>query len=122
VEGRAPFTKDAVYLAGLLEVYAFLSAVTRGGFRDEIELLVCGRIALDDIAVLTELRAAGVLERPRYLPGWLLEWQTLLPYFAFTSFMDGIDLAPVQKHFQALIRAAEEARPARRREPEPSPP
>lgn len=109
--GGAPFTKDAVYLAGLLEVYAFLSAVMRGGFRDEIELVVCGRIALEDIAVLTELRAAGLLSRPRYLPAWLLEWHTLLPYFAFTSFMDGIDLGPVQRHFSDLIRRAEAARP-----------
>ena len=116
-EGGAPFTKDATYLAGLLEVYAFLSAVIRGGFRDEVELVVSGRIALDDIAVLAELREAGVLERPRYLPGWLIEWQTLLPYFAFTSFMDGIDLGPVERHFSALIRVAEAARPAAPDEP-----
>jgi uncharacterized protein (TIGR02421 family) len=58
-EGGAPFTKDACYLAGLLEVYAFLSAVMRGGFRDEVELLVCGRIALDDIAVLASCEARG---------------------------------------------------------------
>lgn len=112
VAGGAPFTKDAVYLGGLLEVYAFLSAVTRGGFRDEIELLVCGRIALDDIAVLAQLRSAGLLTRPRYLPAWLLDWQTLLPYFAFTSFMDGVDLGPVQQHFHALIRSAEAAKPS----------
>lgn len=81
-----------------------------GGLRDEVERLVCGRIALDDIAVLAELRAAGVLERPRYLPGWLRAWQTLLPYFAFTSFMDGIDLGPVERHFQELLRVAADAR------------
>lgn len=111
-EGGAPFTKDACYLAGLLEVYAFLSAVMRGGMRDEVELLVCGRVSLEDIAVLAELRAAGALERPRYLPGWLREWETLLPYFAFTSFMDGIDLGPVEQHFRALLEVAEDARPA----------
>jgi uncharacterized protein (TIGR02421 family) len=110
--GGAPFTKDACYLAGLLEVYAFLSAVIRGGLRDEVELLVCGRVALDDVAVLAELRAAGALERPRYLPPWLRAWETLLPYFAFTSFMDGIDLGPVERHFQELLRVAEGARPA----------
>ncbi|MEO7329127.1 MAG: flavohemoglobin expression-modulating QEGLA motif protein [Minicystis sp.] len=112
--GGAPFTKDVCYLAGLLEVYAFLSAVTRGGFRDEIELVACGRVALDDIAVLAELRANGLLQRPRYLPAWLAEWQTLLPYFAFTSFMDSVDLGPVEAHYRALIKVAEAAGPARR--------
>lgn len=111
VTGGAPFTKDACYLAGLLEVYAFLSAVIRGGFRDEVELVVSGRLELDDVAVLAELRAAGVLSRPKYLPKWLAQWEVLLPYFAFTSFMDGIDLAPVEAHYGRLIRVAEAARP-----------
>ncbi|HVJ90852.1 MAG TPA: tyrosine/phenylalanine carboxypeptidase domain-containing protein, partial [Labilithrix sp.] len=37
VDGGAPFTKDACYLAGLLHVYAFLSTFVRAGFRDEVE-------------------------------------------------------------------------------------
>jgi uncharacterized protein (TIGR02421 family) len=111
VTGGAPFTKDACYLAGLLEVHAFLSAVIRGGYRDEIELLVSGRICLDDVAVLAELRAAGILSRPKYLPRWLSSWETLLPFFAFTSFMDGVDLRPVEEHYRALIHVAEAARP-----------
>jgi uncharacterized protein (TIGR02421 family) len=111
VTGGAPFTKDACYLAGLLEVNAFLSAVIRGGFRDEVELVVSGRICLDDVAVLAELRAAGVITRPKYLPRWLSSWETLLPFFAFTSFMDAVDLRPVEAHFGALIKVAEAARP-----------
>ena len=107
----APFTKDACYLAGLLEVNAFLSAVIRGGFRDEVELLVSGRVCLDDIAALAELRAAGILSRPKYLPRWLSSWETLLPFFAFSSFMDVVDLRPVEEHYRALIKVAEAARP-----------
>lgn len=111
VTGGAPFTKDACYLAGLLEVHAFLSAVVRGGYRDEVELLVSGRISLDDVAVVAELRAAGILTRPKYLPRWLAAWETLLPFFAFTSFMDAVDLRPVEEHYRALIHVAEAARP-----------
>lgn len=111
VQGGGPYTKDACYLAGLLEVYTFLSAVTRGGFRDELELLVCGRIHLDDITALAQLRSIGYLERPTYLPGWLEHWRTLLPYFAFTSFFAGIDMAPVEAHYRDLIRTAEAVKP-----------
>ncbi|HRI64324.1 MAG TPA: flavohemoglobin expression-modulating QEGLA motif protein [Polyangium sp.] len=111
VQGCAPYTKDACYLAGMLEVYTFLSAITRGGFRDELELLVCGRIHLDDITALARLRSMGLLERPAYLPGWLEHWRTLLPYFAFTSFLAGIDMAPVEAHYSELIRTAEAAKP-----------
>lgn len=111
VEGGAPFTKDAAYLAGLLEVHAFLSVVVRGGFRDEIELLCCGRITLDDVLPLMELRSMGLLRRPRWIPQWLRRWRTLLPEFAFTSFLDGIALARVRDRYADLIALAEAARP-----------
>jgi uncharacterized protein (TIGR02421 family) len=110
VEGGVPFTKDACYLAGLLHVYAFLNAFVRGGFRDETELLVCGRLDLEDIAALARLRALGVLSRPKHRPRWLRNWDTLLPYFAFSSFMKTLDLAPIEAHYQGIIELASEAR------------
>ncbi len=111
VDGGVPFTKDACYLSGLLHVYAFLSVFVRGGFRDETELLVSGRIDLDDITALVRLRALGVLSRPRLRPRWLRHWDTLLPYFAFSSFMKWIDLSPVEEHYADAIALAEQAVP-----------
>lgn len=111
VAGGAPFTKDACYLAGLLHVYAFLSTFVRAGFRDEVEMLVAGRIALDDIVALVELRAMGLLSRPKHRPTWLERWSTLLPYFSFASFMDEVELAPVEAHYRDLIALAGAARP-----------
>jgi uncharacterized protein (TIGR02421 family) len=111
VEGGAPFTKDACYLAGLLHVFAFLSVFVRGGFRDECELLVAGRIALDDVLALVELRAMGLLERPKHRPRWLERWSTLLPFFAFTSFVEGLDLTPVEAHYRDVVERAAAAGP-----------
>jgi len=108
VTGGAPFTKDTVYLAGLLDVQAFLSAVVREGFRDEMELLVCGRLALEDLTALVHLRRRGILQRPRYIPAWLRRWRTLVPEFAFLSFLDSIALQRVQSQYEALIHAATE--------------
>jgi uncharacterized protein (TIGR02421 family) len=111
VGGGAPFTKDACYLAGLLHVYAFLSTFVRAGFRDEIEMLVAGRIALDDVPALAELRGMGLLSRPKHRPRWLAQWSTLLPYFAFASFMEGVDVARVEAHYQSLVTIATAAAP-----------
>lgn len=106
VEGAAPFTKDASYLAGLLDVQAFLSVVVRGGFRDELELLACGRIALDDLHALVLLRRAGILRRPRYIPTWLKRWSTLVPEFAFRSFLGDLKLDALREHYRALVECA----------------
>jgi len=106
ITGGAPFTKDTVYLAGLLEVQAFLSAVVREGFRDEMELLVCGRLTLEDLTAMVHLRRRGILQRPRFVPAWLRRWKTLVPEFAFLSFLDSIALTRVQAQYEALIHAA----------------
>lgn len=111
LDAQGLFTKDTCYLAGLVHVHAFLAAFVRAGFRDECEMIVCGRFALDDIGALVELRAMGLLARPKYRPRWLREWSTLLPYFAVSSFLGGIDLAPVTARYAGVIALANAARP-----------
>jgi uncharacterized protein (TIGR02421 family) len=108
-EGGAPFTKDACYLAGLLHVYVFLAMFVRGGFRDEVELLACGRISLDDFAALIELRELGLLSRPHHRPRWMQRWTTLLPYFAFQSFFAGVDIASIEAHYRDAVALASAA-------------
>lgn len=106
LKGSAPFTKDASYLAGFCEVYNFLQVAVRGGAREALHLLACGRIALDDLAVLHELRELGLLTAPKLLPRWMQEWESLLPYFAFTSFLSEIDLVHVQERHKRILEAS----------------
>jgi uncharacterized protein (TIGR02421 family) len=103
VLGGAPFTKDASYLSGLMDVYNFLRVAVRAGARAVAEVLVSGRIALEDVEALTWLRAEGVLTPPRFVPSWLAHWDGLLAYFAFTSFLNEVDLAPVEERHKALL-------------------
>lgn len=105
VEGGAPFTKDSAYLAGFTEVFNFLQVAVRGGAREAFELLAVGRIALDDLATLHELREIGVLEPPKYVPRWISRWKGLLPFFAFASFLQEIDLGQVEKKHQTILAA-----------------
>lgn len=106
VTGGAPFTKDVCYLSGLLEVYTFLSVMVRGGHRDEAELIVCGRVTLDDMAALTELRHIGLLSRPKFLPRWLRNWRGLIPYFALISFTHVVSLPELENRFRRLFDLA----------------
>jgi hypothetical protein len=90
--GGAPFTKDACYLAGLVDVYALLRRTLR--FRSPLvgELLVSGRVHQNDLAALLWLREQGVITAPPFVPGWLQQWDGMLSYFAFTSFLHEIEL------------------------------
>ncbi|MBK6692257.1 MAG: maleylacetoacetate isomerase [Myxococcales bacterium] len=89
--GGAPFTKDASYLSGLLDVYTFLRSSLVFPTPVVGEILVSGRIAIADVEALLWLRAEGVLEAPRLLPRWLKRHDTLRSYFAFTSFLNEVD-------------------------------
>jgi uncharacterized protein (TIGR02421 family) len=105
VEGGAPFTKDAAYLSGLAEVYNFLRASLADGAGLLAEVLVSGRLALEDLDLLLDLRHEGTLEPPRFMPRWLSEWDALLPYFAFTSFLNEIDMPAASRHSEAVAPA-----------------
>lgn len=106
VEGGAPFTKDASYLSGLMDVYNFLRVALRAGARDVAEVLVSGRIALEDVEPLLLLREEGVLDPPALVPRWLERWDGLLAYFAFTSFLNEVDLEPVEARHPLLVERA----------------
>ncbi len=70
VRGRHVFTKDVVYLKGLMSVHSFL--VSSFGLHkfDDLEDLFLGRLALSDVPAFKEFRSAGFITGPRYVPPW----------------------------------------------------
>jgi uncharacterized protein (TIGR02421 family) len=98
--GRYPFTKDGVYLAGLLEVYHFLQAATKVQDRILIECLLTGRIALEDVGVVEWLRLNGIVSPPHFIPVWLKNWEALVSFFSFFGVvLHSVDLSSFQSYF-----------------------
>jgi uncharacterized protein (TIGR02421 family) len=62
--GCGPFTKDLCYAEGLVRVYRFLRSDAGGN----ASLLFAGKVALEDVEHLAELREAGLLAPARHLP------------------------------------------------------
>jgi len=73
ISGGAPFTKDIVYLDGLIRVHNFLRTLISQGRPDCLLLLFCGKLDMDDIPVLAELSQAGLCQPAKYLPNWASE-------------------------------------------------
>ncbi len=90
--GGAPFTKDACYLSGLVEVYEFLRLAVSHDGRALAEVLVSGRMSVEEVEPLVALRDDGLLVPPTFEPGWLRRWDDLLVHFAFSSFLAEMDL------------------------------
>ena len=104
--GGAPFTKDGVYLDGLLRVHNFLRAAVTAGRSDCIRLLFCGKLDLEDIPALCHLVELGLCRMPRWLPPWAEDLRFLVAYLAYSSFLNRIDLHRVRSHVAELLAEA----------------
>jgi hypothetical protein len=93
--GGAPFTKDVVYLFGLLQVSNAIRAMFSAERSDCLRLLFCGKLDLQDIPALCELAAMGLCRPPRYLPPWANDLRSLLALLTYSTFINGADMGPM---------------------------
>ena len=66
ITGGAPFTKDVVYLYGLLQIGAVIRAIFSVGRADCLLLLFCGKLDFADLPALAELASVGLCQLPRF--------------------------------------------------------
>lgn len=105
--GGHAFTKDSVYLRGMLEVHTFF----RWAFKEQkfrfCEHFFAGRMTLNDVVRYEEFFADGTLSSPERLPPWMTRTTGLAGYLAFSVFANTINLAAVQTEhdFCELIHA-----------------
>jgi uncharacterized protein (TIGR02421 family) len=104
VEGGAPFTKDAVYLQGLLEVHNYLRTAVRKGDAAYIRLLFVGKIDLADLDAMKMLMEGGLLAAPKYMPPWATDLRYLISYLAYSTFLNEIKLGDVAARYEGLLR------------------
>jgi uncharacterized protein (TIGR02421 family) len=104
--GGAPFTKDVVYLFGLLQVSNAIRAIFAAGRSDCLRLLFCGKLDLQDIPALAELTRMGLCRLPRYLPPWVSDPRSLLALLTYSTFINQIDMAPMIAVAERMLESA----------------
>jgi uncharacterized protein (TIGR02421 family) len=110
LEGGAPFTKDVVYLDGLLRVHDFLRSLVAAGRADILQLLFCGKLSLADIPVLCELAEMGLLKAPKFLPPWAADRRFLVSYLAYSGFLERVHMGQVHERYAEVLASAPVAR------------
>ncbi len=101
--GGAPFTKDSIYLGGLLEVHNFLRAAVRTGDAAFIRLLFVGKVDLADLDAMKMLQADGLIAPAPYMPPWATDLRYLLSYLAYSTFLNEISLKDVVAKYGPLF-------------------
>jgi uncharacterized protein (TIGR02421 family) len=116
IGGGAPFTKDGVYLDGLLRVHNFLRSIVELRRPDLMPLLFCGKLDIEDLPALAVLRGQKLVRAPRHLPPWAEDRRFIVSYLTYSGFLNRIRLKPVRAHYASLLgRCAPVAFPTERR-------
>jgi len=95
VKGGVVFTKDAVYLQGLVEVHTFLRVAIRDNKPNLVRNLFGGRLTMADALRLDPLFQSGWLSPPVYVPLWASDLRRLAAMMAYSAFITNIDLDKV---------------------------
>ena len=103
VEGGAPFTKDSVYLEGLVRVHNFLRIAVQETRVDAIRLLFAGKMDIEDMPAITTLAAHGLCVFPQFLPPWARDLRFLVSYIAYSAFLNRMNLDRVRDHYRDLL-------------------
>ncbi|MEO8672602.1 MAG: flavohemoglobin expression-modulating QEGLA motif protein [Tahibacter sp.] len=101
VGGGSAFTKDNVYLHGLLTVHTFFRWALRHRKLNLCRALFAGKMALHDVLSLEPYFASGYLAAPLYLPPWMKRANGLAGVLAFSLFANKIRVARV--HAEDLV-------------------
>jgi uncharacterized protein (TIGR02421 family) len=94
--GGAAFTKDNVYLSGLLTVHTYFRWAFSQGRLDLLRNLFAGKLALTDVIALQPAFDSGFIAQPKYLPAWMQRAHGLAGKLAFSLFINGIQMENVQ--------------------------
>lgn len=103
VSGGAPFTKDLVYLNGLLRVHNYMRSVVKLGRADLIRIMFSGKMDIEDIPALAYLAGEGALAGPKYMPPWVKDLRFLVSYLAYSSFLNQVKMPGFQSYYEKAL-------------------
>lgn len=96
VKGGTVFTKDTVYLKGMMEVHAFLAVAIHENRPELVNALFAGRMSLGDVVELAPYFETGFLIGAHYMPHWANDLRTLASVLACNAFFTRVDLTHVK--------------------------
>lgn len=103
VSGGAPFTKDLVYMKGIVANYNFLHAAIAERRPELIRWLFVGKVALEDIPVLEARSHEGLVRPPLYVPELFQDLRGLAIWLSISTFWSKLNSRTVFKHFAKVF-------------------
>jgi len=95
--GGHAFTKDTVYLTGMLSVHTFFRWALKQGKLLLTRHLFAGKMTLHDVIAFEPFVDSGFIAEPTYLPPWAQRSNALAGYLSFSLFANRIRLDSIEQ-------------------------
>jgi uncharacterized protein (TIGR02421 family) len=103
IDGGAPFTKDLVYMKGIVSNYNFLHAAIAQSRPELIRWLFVGKVALEDIPVLEARSHEGLVRPPLYVPDLFQDLRGLAIWLGVSTFWSKLNSRAIFRHFAKVF-------------------
>lgn len=103
LSGGAPFTKDMVYLNGLLRVHNFIRTAVKLRRSDLIRVMFVGKLDIEDIPALAQLASLDRIKAPVHMPPWAKDLRFLVSYMAYSAFLNQVKMPGFQRYYEAEL-------------------
>lgn len=103
IDGGAPFTKDIVYMKGLVQNYNFMHAAIARGRPELIRWMFVGKVALPDIPVLEARAHEGIVRPPRYVPEIFNDLRGIAIWLSISTFWSKLNSRAVFNHYEKVF-------------------
>lgn len=98
-----PFTKDLAYIKGFVLTYNFFRVAVQKGRIDLLQLLLVGKIQLEDFRLISELHEQGIVAGPKFLPPHFQDMRGLVTWLSFGRFIGSLKFDQLEKDYSPLF-------------------
>jgi len=98
-----PFTKDLSYSKGFILIYNYIRLAVQRGLVSNIPTLFVGKTTLEDVHILSDLIAEGIVVAPQYMPPQFKDIAALSAWMCYSLFLNQMDLQRLATDFKALL-------------------
>ncbi len=95
-----PFTKDLSYTKGFVLIYNYIRLSVQQGMINNIPLLFCGKVKIDELKSFAKLVEQGIVIMPEYLPPQFRDLSALASWMSFSLYLNKFDLAALINQYQ----------------------
>lgn len=98
-----PFTKDLVYSKGFILIYNYIRLAVQRGLLSRIPMLFVGKTTLEDLHILEELVAEGLVVMPKYIPPQFRDLSALSAWMCYSLFLNKLSLDELSINYRGFL-------------------